>query len=52
MDIFGLANEDGLTRLSVHAQVFPFFKAFLLSDAALSFYLFEERPLRVPDMCS
>lgn len=29
-----------------------FLKAFLLSDAALSFYLFEEGPLRVPDMCS
>lgn len=33
-------------------RFFLFFKAFLLSDAALSFYLFEERPLRVPDMCS
>lgn len=51
MDIFGLANEDGLTRLSVYAQVFSK-KAFLLSDAVLSFYLFEQRPLRQFQTCA
>lgn len=43
-DISGLANEDSLTPLLVHAQVL---QAFLRSNAALSLYLFKKRPLRV-----